>query len=170
MSNGGIAGHRTIGLLGTGLATFMQNQLWQGAMKAAQEHGTRLVYYPTINLSSIPPFDPQSKVLFDLIDARYVDGLLVWYAGIAEGAGIDRGASIFERYQDIPIVTVGGRFKEYPDLSIDNYRGVYSTVEHLITVHHCRNIAIVRGPIGHPDADERYRGYVDVLKALTTCQ
>ncbi|MBN1371254.1 MAG: substrate-binding domain-containing protein [Anaerolineaceae bacterium] len=165
MSIGGFARQKTIGLLGTGLATFMQNQLWQGAMKAAQENATRLVYYPTINLGSIPPFDPQSKVLFDLIDARYVDGLLVWYAGIAEGAGIDRGASIFERYKNLPIVTVGGRFKEYPDLSIDNYRGVYSTVEHLITVHHCRNIAIVRGPVGHPDADERYRGYVDVLSA-----
>lgn len=161
----GFARQRTVGLLGTGLGTFMQNQLWQGAMKGAQEHGARLVYYPTINLGSIPPFDPQSKVLFDLVDSRYVDGLLVWYAGIAEGAGIDRGASIFERYKNIPIVTVGGRFREYPDLSIDNYRGVYSTIEHLITVHHCRNFAIVRGPVGHPDADERYRGYVDVLRA-----
>ncbi len=87
----GFARQRTVGLLGTGLGTFMQNQLWQGAMKGAQEHGARLVYYPTINLGSIPPFDPQSKVLFDLVDSRYVDGLLVWYAGIAEGAGIDRG-------------------------------------------------------------------------------
>jgi len=165
MSIGQLARQRTVGLLGTGLATIMQNQLWQGAMKVAQEHGTRLVYYPTINLSSIPPFDPQSKVLFDLVDARYVDGLLVWYAGIAEGAGIDRGASILERYKEIPLVTIGGGFKNYPNLSIDNYRGVYSTVEHLIKVHNYRRIAIVRGPIGHPDADERYRGYVDALQA-----
>ena len=165
MSIGQLARQRTVGLLGTGLATIMQNQLWQGAMKVAQEHGTRLVYYPTINLSSIPPFDPQSKVLFDLVDARHVDGLLVWYAGIAEGAGIDRGASILERYKEIPLVTIGGGFKNYPNLSIDNYRGVYSTVEHLIKVHNYRRIAIVRGPIGHPDADERYRGYVDALQA-----
>jgi signal transduction histidine kinase/DNA-binding LacI/PurR family transcriptional regulator len=156
---------RTVGLLGTGLATFMQNQLWQGAMKAAQEHGTRLVYYPTINLSSTPPFSPQSKVLFDLVDTRYLDGLLVWYAGIAEGAGIDRGESILEPYKEIPLVTIGGRSKNYPDLSIDNYQGAYSTVEHLIKVHNRQHIAIVRGPVGHPDADERYRSYADALQA-----
>jgi signal transduction histidine kinase/DNA-binding LacI/PurR family transcriptional regulator len=165
MSIGQSARQRTVGLLGTGLATIMQNQLWQGAMKAAQEHGIRLVYYPTINLSSIPPFDPQSKVLFDLVDARYVDGLLVWYAGIAEGAGIDRGASILERYKEIPLVTIGGGFENYPNLSIDNYRSGYSAVEHLIKVHNRRHIAIVRGSIGHPDADERYQGYADALRA-----
>jgi DNA-binding LacI/PurR family transcriptional regulator/signal transduction histidine kinase len=165
MTIGQPARQRTVGLLGTGLATFMQNQLWQGAMKAAQEHETRLVYYPTINLSSTPPFDPQSKVLFDLVDARYIDGLLVWYGGIAEGLGIDHGKSFLERYKEIPLVTIGGRLKNYPDLSIDNYQGAYSTTEHLIKVHNCRRIAIVRGPTGHPDADERYRGYADALQA-----
>jgi len=165
MSIGQPARQRTVGLLGSGLVNTVQNQLWQGAMKAAQEHGIRLVYYPAISLSSIPPFAPQSKVLFDLVDARYVDGLLVWYAGIAEGIGIDRGASILERYKDIPLVTIGGAFKDYPDLSIDNYRGVYSAVEHLIKVHNYKHIAIVRGSIGHPDADARYRAYVDALQA-----
>jgi len=52
-----------------------------------------------------------------------------------------------------------------PDLSIDNYQGVYSSVEHLIKVHNRRHIAILRGPIGHPDADERYRGYANALQA-----
>jgi DNA-binding LacI/PurR family transcriptional regulator/signal transduction histidine kinase len=157
--------HRTIGLLGTGLVTFMQNQLWQGAMKAAQENETRLVYYPTISLSSSPPFNPQTKVLFELIDARHVDGLLVWYAGIAEGVGIEQGKSLLDRYKDIPLVTIGGRFEKRPDLSIDNYQGVYSAVEHLIKVHNRHHIAIVRGPVGHPDADERYRGYIEALQA-----
>ncbi|MBK9924183.1 MAG: substrate-binding domain-containing protein [Anaerolineales bacterium] len=167
MSIGQLARPGTIGLLGSGLVNTVQNQLWQGAVKAAQEQGVRLVYYPAISLSSIPPFDPQSKVLFDLVDARYVDGLLVWYAGIAEGIGIDRGESVLERYKDIPLVTIGGGFKNYPNLSIDNYRGVYSAVEHLIKVHNYQNIAIVRGPIGHPDADERYRAYADALQAYS---
>ncbi len=155
---------RTVGLLGTGLSTYMQNQLWQGAMKAALDHETRLVYYPTIDLNSVPPFAPQSKVLFDLIDARFVDGLLVWYAGIAEGLGIDGGEAFLERYREIPLVTIGGTLANYPDLSIDNYHSVYASVEHLIKVHHRRHIAIVRGPKGHPDADERYQGYAEALQ------
>ena len=118
MSVGQPARPKTVGLLGSGLVNTVQNRLWQGAVKAAQEYGIRLVYYPTVSLSSIPPFNPQSKVLFDLVDARYVDGLLIWYAGIAEGIGIDQGESVLERYKEIPLVTIGGGFKNYPNLSI----------------------------------------------------
>jgi PAS domain S-box-containing protein len=156
---------KTVGLVGTGLVTFMQNQLWRGAIKAAQEHDVRLVYYPTINLSSWPPFPPQPKVLFDLVDARFVDGLLVWYAGVAEGVGLYEGKNFFDRYESLPLMTVGGKLKDYPDLSIDNYSGVCKAVEHLIQVHHCRHIATIRGPVGHPDADERFRAYADTLSA-----
>ena len=94
-----------------------------------------------------------------------MDGLLVWYAGIVEGIGLDRGKTFFDRYQGLPLMTIGGRLKNLPDLSIDNYQGVRSTVEHLIKVHDRRHIAMIRGPKGHPDADERYRSYVEALQA-----
>ncbi len=155
----------TLGLLGTGLVTGMQNQLWQGAMKAAQEHNARLVYYPTISLSSSPPFDPHTKVLFDLVDSKYTDGLLIWYAGIVEGVGITQSKYFFDRYADLPIVTIGSELEKYPNLSIDNYQGVRAAIEHLIEVHGRQNIAVIRGPVGHPDADERYRSYVETLHA-----
>ena len=158
---------RTLGLLGTDLVTLMQNQVWQGAVKAAQVHEARLVYYPVISLSSFPPFNPHTKVLFDFVDARYMDGLLVWYAGIVEGIGLDHGITFFDRYQGLPLVTIGGRLKNRPDLSIDNYQGVRLAVEHLIKVHSRKHIAMIRGPKGHPDADERYRSYVETLQAHT---
>ena len=154
---------KTLGLIGTGLVTFMQNQIWQGAMEAAQAHGARLVYYPAISLSSSPPFNPQTKILFDFVDSRHLDGLLVWYAGIAEGIGL--APAFFERYRDLPLVMIGGQLKNYPDLSVDNYQGVYSAVEHLIEVHRRKRIAMIRGPKGHPDADERYKGYVEALQS-----
>jgi LacI family transcriptional regulator len=156
---------RTLGLMGTGLVTFMQNQLWQGAMSAARENRVRLVFYPVISLSSIPPFDPRSKVLVDFIDAESLDGLLVWFAGMVEGIGVLRVSHFFDRYAALPLVTIGGRLKNFPDLSINNYQGARAAVEHLIEVHHRRHIGCIRGPIGHPDADERYRGYIEGLQA-----
>lgn len=158
-------GQKTLGFIGTGLVTAMQNQMWQGAIKAAQVHGVRLVYYPVISLSSTPPFNPNTKILLDFLDARYLDGLIVWYAGIAEGLGLELGRSYFDRYEGLPLVTIGGKLGNMPDLSIDNYHGIRLAVDHLIDHHHCQNIAMIRGPQGHPDADERYRGYVDGLRA-----
>gem|GEM_PF-7037754 len=143
----------------------MQNQLWQGAMKAAQTHGMRLVFYPVAYNVISYPFNHRSQVVFELLDADHVDGLLIWHAGVLEGLGIEQGEHFFDRYADIPLLTIGGKLKDYPDLSIDNYQGVRATVEHLVKVHHRRYIGVIRGPVGHPDADERYRAYVETLRA-----
>lgn len=158
-------GQKTLGLVGTGLVTVMQNQIWQGAIKAAQGRGVRLVYFPVISLSSTPPFNPNTKILFDFLDTRYLDGLIIWYGGIAEGIGLEQGNSLFDPYQEVPVVTIGGKLETWPDLSIDNYHGTRLSVEHFVKKHHRKHIAILRGPRGHPDADERYRGYVDGLQA-----
>jgi PAS domain S-box-containing protein len=155
---------RTLGMLGTGLVTFMQNQLWRGALAAAREHDARLIYFPTISLSAWPPFPPQPKALFDLVSDDSLDGLLVWYAGIAEGLGIQEGRHFLRRYGSLPIVTMGGMLPDLVDLSVDNYRGARASVKHLIEEHRRRHIAVIRGPVGHPDADERYRAYVDEMR------
>lgn len=156
---------RTLGLIGTGLITSMQIQLWHGAMQAARHHGLRLVFYPAAYNASSFPFNPRSHVLFDLLDADHVDGLLVWHAGILEGIGIEQGEHFFDRYVTMPLLTIGGQLPNYPDLSIDNYQGARAAVEHLIRDHQRRHIGVIRGPIGHADADERYRAYVETLHA-----
>jgi hypothetical protein len=113
---------KTLGLIGTGFITSMQIRLWQGAMQAAQAHNIRLVFYPAAYNVPSYPFNPRSQVLFELLDADHVDGLLIWHAGILEGIGIEQGEHFFDRYAGIPLLTIGGKLKDYPDLSIDNSR------------------------------------------------
>ncbi|MBN1430702.1 MAG: substrate-binding domain-containing protein [Anaerolineae bacterium] len=133
-------------------------------MKSAMEHQARLIFYPAINRAS-SSFIPSAKALFDLVEAQYVDGLLVWYAGIIEDIDMDSAGQFFDRYASLPVVTIGSQRKGSHDLSIDNYHGSRALIDHLVDVHGCRHIAIIRGPIGHPDADERYRGYADALQS-----
>jgi signal transduction histidine kinase len=46
---------------------------------------------------------------------------------------------------------------------VDNQAGIRQAVSHLIGIHGHRQIAFVRGPAGHPEAEERYQGYVEEL-------
>jgi DNA-binding LacI/PurR family transcriptional regulator len=46
---------------------------------------------------------------------------------------------------------------------MDNRRGMYAAVNHLIEVHGRRRIAFVRGPATHDGAHERYQGYLDAM-------
>lgn len=48
-------------------------------------------------------------------------------------------------------------------LNIDSYQGASAAVAHLLS-HGYRKIAMIKGPEGNCDADERFSGYQDVLK------
>ena len=64
-----------------------------------------------------------------------------------------------------PIVLLN-RLKDHEKLvcfSINNYQGALSVTEHLAQ-HGYQKIAIIQGPSGNCDADDRFRGYLDALK------
>lgn len=52
-----------------------------------------------------------------------------------------------------------------PSITVDNRAGGRLAVEHLITVHHCRRIAFLRGPETEEDSRWRELGYRDALEA-----
>jgi LacI family transcriptional regulator len=54
----------------------------------------------------------------------------------------------------------------YDSITIDNHGGAYAMVHRLVELGH-RRIALIKGPAGNFDADERLRGYRDALRALT---
>jgi signal transduction histidine kinase/ActR/RegA family two-component response regulator len=52
-----------------------------------------------------------------------------------------------------------------PSVIVDNIGGMYSAVDHLIKVHGKKQIAFVKGPDGHPEAEDRLEGYKRALAA-----
>lgn len=67
----------------------------------------------------------------------------------------------------LPVVLMNmrGTTKRFPTINIDNCRGAEAMVEHLFERGH-RRIALVKGPKGNFDADERLRGYRNALRRL----
>jgi len=65
----------------------------------------------------------------------------------------------------LPVVAINtGKTNIVPTFNIGNYQGAYAMTEHLIS-HKYQNIATIRGTYGNYDAEERFRGYCDALKA-----
>lgn len=71
------------------------------------------------------------------------------------------------RFAPLPIVTLSKAVAGYPVVIVENYQGMCAVVAHLIKVHGCRRIALIRGPEGHPSADARYQTYRDTLATYT---
>jgi sigma-B regulation protein RsbU (phosphoserine phosphatase) len=103
------------------------------------------------------------NVVFRLASARAVDALVVLSLGTQ--AAPDDQRKWIEHYTSLPLCTLGVRCDGVPHVSVDNLGGMRDAVDHLIGVHGKRRIAFVRGPLGFPDADDRFAGYVDALRA-----
>jgi len=62
----------------------------------------------------------------------------------------------------VVLLNVDKQLNDVVSINIDNYQGALTAVSHLIS-HGYKNIAMIQGPSGNCDAEERYRGFEDAL-------
>lgn len=88
-----------------------------------------------------------------------VDGLILMSPDDGSGAAIGKVT------RNTPAVLLNPRFEVEgcDSISIANFDGAYSMVRHLL-MHGHRDIAMIKGPPGNVDAEERLRGYRGALR------
>ncbi len=154
----------TIGLLTYGLVDTISEAMWRGVEDAAREHDVNLVCFSGGTLRDFTGVSVSANVLYDFISAERVDGLIIW-VGLLHHVDPETAKAFYKRYAPIPTVSIGLQLEGIPTVTVDNYAGMYSEVDHLVGVHGYARIAFIRGPEGHEEAEDRYLAYQDVLAA-----
>lgn len=98
----------------------------------------------------------QEEAALKVLVGRRVDALIVMDGSVPEEL-------LLELIKSMPVVVVGRKIDGLPCLGIDNFRGAFEGVQHLIELGH-RRIAHITGPQSHPDAIERLNGYKEALR------
>jgi LacI family transcriptional regulator len=129
------------------------SEVIRGLDQAARDHKLQI-------LVSSSHADTEELVTAARALAGRIDGLIAMVPDKGTAAGIQQIARRF------PVVLLNPRFlvPGCASVSIANYAGASSLVQHLLGLGHQR-IAIVKGPPGNVDAEERLRGYRDTLCA-----
>jgi|GEM_PF-905138 len=106
----------------------------------------------------------QKSVIYDLVDAGNVDGIIV--ISVLLGSFINKNELLkfYKKYSQIPIISIGMEIEGMNSLIIDNKKGLKDLLLHLIDYHGYRRIAYINGPEGNLDAIERLNVYKEVLK------
>ncbi|MBN2393768.1 MAG: substrate-binding domain-containing protein, partial [Anaerolineae bacterium] len=160
-----LTGRPTIGLFTYGLMDTIGQAVWLGIDDAAREHDVNLICYEGGTLRDFTGVSTPANVLYNLTDFEQLDGLVIW-SGLLHHVDPETAEDFYYHYASLlPTVSLGVHVVGIPSVLVDNYTGMYSAVEHLVTVHGYRRIAFVRGPEGLDEAGDRYRAYLDVLKA-----
>lgn len=95
----------------------------------------------------------------DVLLSRRVDGIIVLTGRLSDQA-------LRNCAKALPVVATGRTLKA-PGLfamNFDNFEGGRLATDHLLKLGH-RRIAFIGGAPGHPDAEERHRGYAAALEA-----
>ena len=153
----------TIGLLTYSIRSPIAQDLWAGVSDAAREQDVNLLCIAGGVLELGLYFQSQANVLYDLVNAENVDGLVIWGGTLAYQVGGEGLETFCEQYRPLPMVSVSLPLEGIPSVMVDNYQGMHDAVCHMIEVHGYRRIAFIRGPQGHLEADARYRAYTDAL-------
>ncbi len=92
------------------------------------------------------------------------DGIVAYGGGLGQFTGEERTTDFLGQLSLIkPLVNIGYRINGFNNINIDNYNGMKQLILHLVEVHGYHKIAFVKGPDGHPEAEERLSAYRDVL-------
>jgi DNA-binding LacI/PurR family transcriptional regulator/signal transduction histidine kinase len=137
--------------------------LWSGIYDTARERGLNLICLPANPPNSPIGFEAQANVLYNLVNKKNIDGLIIWGAGISVCADPVDVINIYVRFNEFPKIIIGHVIEGTPSIIIDNYAGMFSACIHLIKKHQCSQIAFIRGPETHTEAELRYSAYKDAL-------
>jgi signal transduction histidine kinase/DNA-binding LacI/PurR family transcriptional regulator len=152
----------TIGLLCEIGGSSYHNELWRGFANAAPELDVNLICYVGGTLRATTyGFDAQRHILYDLIDARSVDGLII-SGTLGNFVTIEEFGSFIDHYRSFPMVGIA-QTPGLPCVIVDNEKGMRDAITHFVEVHGYRRIAFISGPENNAEARLRYQAYVDVL-------
>jgi len=129
----------------------------------ARELGVNLIFFFGRDLYEPHFACPAHNAIFDLIHPDRIDGLVVISSVLTSSCGAERLPPFLERYQPLPICSVGVQVDGVPSLLVDNDLGINNVVQHLVNGHGHRRIVFVSGPAQSPEAQVRLRAYHDAL-------
>jgi PAS domain S-box-containing protein len=154
----------TIGLLCDMTYNEYNLNMWRGVYDVACTAGVNLIYFPGGIMDNPDESTRQARVLYDLVSAETLDGLVIWGAQLGQQIGPQKIQEFCKHYA-LPVVNIGIPLAGIPSLLVDNCQGMQDVVTHLIEAHHRRRIAFLGGQSNNVEAQERYRGYAQALAA-----
>ena len=142
-----------------------QYEIWTGIVDYARKHDICLMAY----LGAYQTVDDDIALHYEtcvesIQSSDYLDGVIVFSGFIANLTNNEylekKVALISER---LPLVSVSYVTPGVTSVLIDNISGIRGAAEHLIKTHGKKSIAFVKGPDGHPEAEDRFEGYKRAL-------
>lgn len=156
--------HKNIAVLMTALDSDAQAETLKGIEEYAKSRGWNIAVFLWFTVTYEKDKHNLGEInIVNLPDLNLFDGVILF----ANALHIENNKEEIEKLLDnltCPIVCIGCKFKDSPQVRTDNYASMKELVEHYVVDHKMTRIHFVKGIEKNADATERFQAYVDVLK------
>jgi DNA-binding LacI/PurR family transcriptional regulator/signal transduction histidine kinase len=146
---------RVIGIFAAQLDDAYQTSVWQGIESRVRERGVGAVCFLGHRIGSPIESEAAANAAFGIAHRKGIDGLIVVSSVIATFLDVRGLQKLFASRRDMPQVSVGLRVPGISSVTVNGSGGVAALVQHLAHRHGRRRFAVIGGPTGHAEAEER---------------
>jgi len=154
----------TLGILVSSADDKFENALLKGVSDAAIAAEVNWICFTSGAIRSHHGFESQRNMLYNLVNSEIVNGLVV-SGTLGHGVSHKEFNDFCLGYGPLPVISIAVSLDGIPSVVNDGYQGIASVLDHVLTVHKRQRVAFIRGPLGHREADERFRAYFDGMRA-----
>lgn len=161
--------HRhTIGVFVDAIDPDYQQGILCGIHDEAQALGLDVTCFVGGALEGARPLRGDCNLAYTLSHPAHLDALIVLSGTLANYAGMSRVSALCERFQELPICSIGGAldYDNAFELSVNNRAGIRQALMHLAQTCGRRRIAFIKGPEGNEEARERFQVYREAIAEL----
>ena len=155
----------TIGLQVLDLQLDYSIGLAKGMAESLNEQGANLAIFPVEQPKAAYGASDTPSMVQDLLRHSPVDALVLVTSSLVNFLSFNHFLRSLKTLNSLPILSIGVELQDYPSIINDNKNGLVDAITHLIDFHKLDRIAFVRGPLMHPEAEERYEAYLSCLAA-----
>jgi signal transduction histidine kinase/DNA-binding LacI/PurR family transcriptional regulator len=145
---------KTIGLFLINTESIYWNNVIRSIHKVFSASGDRLVCFVTAAVHARPGLDPLRNVLFDIVDPKSVDALIMSGAQ-TPGMNTAELLEFCQSFDPLPVVSMSVPLPCVPAVIADNTMGFSKLLDHVLNHHRYRRLAYIGGPSEHQEADIR---------------
>lgn len=154
----------TIAFFSNSLEEDYTETLGKGIIEAAEEKDVNLIILSGETLKMGYTGRYNYNVVYEYVSHQNVDALVIASSVLCQCVTNDEFKEFCYKYKPLPVVSIGVPVEGIPSVLINSRTGLKKVIDHLIKDHHRRRIAFVKGPEGHPEAEERFDVYRETLK------
>jgi DNA-binding LacI/PurR family transcriptional regulator len=154
----------TIGIIIDQLVYEYQAEFWHGICAEAQRSGVNLISFVGSTLDYAEAGIVNRNKIYNIISSSRIDGAIILSSSVLSRVNSNEKKEFISKISSYcPVVSVGDMFKEYASIGIDNRRGMYDSVNHMIKKHGKKRIAFIGGPETSEEAVIRFNAYKEAL-------